>query len=44
MFFSHATALMKLEIFDTVSIEKSFGTMHSGCGWDCNYFELHKVG
>jgi len=40
----HATTLMKLDIFDTVSVEKTSGTMSISCGWDCNYLELHKVG
>ena len=29
---------------NTVSVEKSFGTMNSGFGWESNYFELRKVG
>ena len=39
------TTIMKLDIFDTVSVEKNnYQAMDTGCGYDCNYFELHKIG
>ena len=41
--FSFASTIMKLELFDTVSIEKRSGIMEIGCGSDCNYFELFKI-
>ena len=34
---------MKLELFDTVSVEKLAGAMRPGEGSDSNYFEVLKL-
>ena len=34
---------MKLELFDTVSVEKLAGAMRPGEGNDSNYFEVLKL-
>ena len=34
---------MRLDFFDTVSVEKGAGTMEEWSGSDCNYFELFKI-
>ena len=41
--FRLAATVMKLELFDTVSVEKLYGAMKPGFGSDSQYFEIYKI-
>ena len=43
LYFRFASTIIRLDFFDTVSVEKRAGTMGEWCGSDCNYFELFKI-